>query len=129
MKARREHVIPLPFQAVNMLRTLQGLTGHRQHLFPGRDNPLGPMTSQSLRQLLKSLGWSGIYSPHAARTTGSTRLNEMGYRPDAIEAQLAHADNNNVRRAYNHATYLDERKVMMQEWADKLDRWVRSTEK
>ena len=124
MKARREHVIPLPFQAVKMLRTLQGLTGHRQHLFPGRDNPLGPMTSHSLRQLLKSLGWSGTYSPHATRTTGSTRLNELGYRPDAIEAQLAHADTNNVRRTYNHATYLDERKVMMQEWADMLDKWV-----
>lgn len=51
----------------------------------------------------------------------------MGYRPDAIEAQLAHADTNNVRRAYNHATYLDERKVMMQDWADKLDEWVRRT--
>ncbi|EMW0831995.1 tyrosine-type recombinase/integrase [Klebsiella aerogenes] len=128
MKARREHVIPLPSQAVNMLRTLQGLTGHRQHLFPGRDNPKGPMTSHSLRQLLKSLGRSGTYSPHATRTTGSTRLNEMGYRPDAIEAQLAHADTNNVRRTYNHATYLDERKVMMQEWADKLEGWVSSTD-
>lgn len=69
MKARREHVIPLPFQAVKMLRTLQGLTG----LFPGRDNPLGPMTSHSLRQLLKNLRWSGIYTPHATRTAGSTR--------------------------------------------------------
>ncbi len=56
MKARKEHVIPLPFQAVKMLRTLQGLTGHRQHLFRGRNNPPGPMTSHSLRQLLKSLG-------------------------------------------------------------------------
>ncbi|EMB9093101.1 tyrosine-type recombinase/integrase [Klebsiella michiganensis] len=126
MKARREHVIPLPSQAIKMLRTLQGLTGHRQHLFPGRDNPLGPMTSHSLRQLRKSLGWSGTYSPHATRTTGSTRLNEMGYRPDAIEAQLAHADTNNVRRTYNHATYLDERKVMMQDWANKLEEWVGS---
>lgn len=62
MKARREHVIPLPFQAVNMLRTLQGLTGHRQHLFPGRDNPLGPMTSHSLRQLLKSLATCTYYA-------------------------------------------------------------------
>lgn len=61
MKARREHVIPLPSQAVNMLRTLQGLTGHRQHLFPGRDNPCGLMTSHSLRQHLKSLGWSGTF--------------------------------------------------------------------
>lgn len=82
------------------------------------------MTSQSLRQLLKSLGWRGIYSPHATSTTGSTRLNEMDYRPDAIEAQFAHAANNNVRPTYNHATYIDERKVMMQDLADKLDGWV-----
>lgn len=82
------------------------------------------MTPHSLRQLLKSLGWSGIHSPHATRTTGITRLNEMGYRPDAIEAQFAHANTNNVRRTYNHATYLDERKVIMQEWANVLDIWV-----
>jgi integrase len=107
-----------------MLKTLQGLTGHRQHLFPGRDNPLDPVTSHSLRQLLKSLGWSGSYSPHATRTRGSTRLNEMGYRTDAIKAQLAHADSNNVRRTYNHATYFDERKVMMQDWADNMGKWV-----
>lgn len=88
MEARREQVIPLPFQAVKMLRTLKGLTGHRQHLFPDRDNPLGPMTSHSLRQLIKSLGWSGTYSPHATRTTGSTRLNEMGYRPDLLRPNL-----------------------------------------
>jgi len=48
----------------------------------------------------------------------------MGYRPDAIEAQLAHADTNNFRRTYNHATYLDERKAMMQEWAVMLSKWV-----
>jgi integrase len=69
-------------------------------------------------------GWSGSYSPHASRTTESTRLDERGYRPDAIEAKLAHADTNNVRRTYNHATYLDERKVMIREWEDMLDKWV-----
>lgn len=124
MKARREHVITLPYQAVSMLRTLQGLTGHRQHLFAGRDNPRGPMTSHSLRQLLKSLGWSGTYSPNSTKITGGTRLNEMGYRPNAIEADLAHADTNNVCRTYNHATYVDERKVIMQVWADNMEKWV-----
>lgn len=63
MKACREHGIPLPSQAVKKLRTLQGLTGHRQHLFPGRDNQLSPMKSHSLCRLLKSLGWSGTYIP------------------------------------------------------------------
>ena len=91
-----------------------------------KSNLMAKRRGDSVRQLLKSLGWSGTYSPHATQTTGSTRLNEMGYRPDAVEAQLAHADTNNVRRTYNHATYLDERKVkvMMQEWADMRDKWV-----
>lgn len=123
MKARKEHIVPLPRQAIQMLKVLQGITGNRTHLFPGRDNRQMPMAVASMRQALKVLGWSGKYSPHGTRTTGSTRLNELGYRPDAIEAQLAHADQNNVRRAYNHATYFDERRSMMQDWADHLDVW------
>lgn len=123
MKARKDHVVPLPRQTIAMLEKLRGLTGDRKHVFPGRDDRNGPMSIAALRQALKVVGWSGTYSPHATRTTGSTRLNEMGYRPDAIEAQLAHADQNNVRRTYNHATYLDERKAMMQQWADRLDEW------
>jgi integrase len=123
MKARREHVIPLPNQAMQMLTVLHGLTGQRKHLFPGRDDRNSAMTAASLRQALNKLKWSGTFSPHATRTTGSTRLNEIGYRPDAIEAQLAHADPNSVRRSYNHATYLDERREMMQAWANKLELW------
>ena len=123
MKARKEHVVPLPRQAIQMLNVLRGITGNRTHLFPGRDNRQKPMAVASMRQALKALGWSGKFSPHGTRTTGSTRLNELGYRPDAIEAQLAHADQNSVRRAYNHATYFDERRSMMQDWADHLDVW------
>ncbi|WP_311971535.1 tyrosine-type recombinase/integrase [Pseudomonas baltica] len=123
MKARKEHVVPLPRQAIQMLKGLHTITGTRHHLFPGRDNRQVPMAVASMRQALKVIGWSGKYSPHGTRTTGSTRLNELGYRPDAIEAQLAHADQNNVRRAYNHATYFDERRLMMQDWADHLDVW------
>jgi integrase len=123
MKARKEHVVPLPRQAIQMLKGLHTITGTRHHLFPGRDNRQMPMAVASMRQALKVIGWSGKYSPHGTRTTGSTRLNELGYRPDAIEAQLAHADQNNVRRAYNHATYFDERRLMMQDWADHLDVW------
>ena len=76
-----------------------------------------------MRQALKYLGWSGRYSPHATRTTGSTRLNEMGYRADWIERQLAHTETNAVRRTYNHADYLADRARMMQQWADMLDSW------
>jgi len=123
MKARREHVLPLPPQAVKLLEALKPITGHRRHVFPNRDDGDRPMADAALRQALKKLGWATKYSPHGTRTTGSTRLNELGYRADAIEAQLAHAEPNSVRRAYNHATYMDERREMMQAWADKLDQW------
>ena len=81
------------------------------------------MTEATLRQALKQLGWSGNYSPHATRTTGSTRLNEMGFPPDWIERQLAHAEPNAVRRTYNQADYYADRVKMMQQWADTLDAW------
>jgi integrase len=123
MKKRKEHVIPLPRQAVELLRAMQPLTGHRGHVFPNRDDRSKPMTDATMRQALKYLGWSGRYSPHATRTTGSTRLNEMGYTPDWIERQLAHEEPNAVRRTYNHADYLTDRAKMMQHWADMLDAW------
>lgn len=123
MKARREHLLPLPRQAISVLTTMQPITGQGTYVFPNRDDRHQPMSDAAFRQALKKLGWATIYSPHGTRTTGSTRLNEMGYRPDAIEAQLAHAEPNSVRRAYNHATYIDERAEMMQQWADKLDLW------
>lgn len=121
MKKRKPHTIPLPAQAVSTLRALHGITGHLTHVFPGRDDRARPMAVESFRQALHSLGWSGKYSPHATRTTGSTRLNEMGFPSDWIERQLAHADANAVRRTYNHAEHLEDRRRMMQQWADLLD--------
>lgn len=125
MKKRKEHTIPLPTQAVTLLRGLHGITGHREHVFPGRDDRTKPMALASLRQALKALGWSGKFSPHATRTTGSTRLNELGFAPDWIERQLAHVEPNAVRRTYNHAEHFADRVSMMQQWADLLDTWQR----
>lgn len=123
MKKRKEHINPLPTQAVEMLRALQGVTGKYAHLFPHRDVRTRPMVSASFRQMLNVLGWGGKYSPHATRTTGSTRLNEMGFSADWIEMQLAHTEQNTVRVTYNHAKYLTDRAQMMQQWADLLDQW------
>lgn len=121
MKKRRDHIVPLPRQAVSLLTVLKGLTGRHAHLFPSRDDRTRPMSQASFRQMLKALGWAGKYSPHATRTTGSTCLNEMGFVGDWIERQLAHVEPNAVRRTYNHADYLSDRIVMMQKWADYLD--------
>ncbi|MDQ9168990.1 tyrosine-type recombinase/integrase [Oxalobacteraceae bacterium R-40] len=126
MKKRKDHMIPLPSQAVAMLNVLHGLTGRYTYLFPHRDDRTKPMAAASFRQMLKVLGWSGKYSPHATRTTGSTRLNELGFPSDWIERQLAHIEPNAVRRTYNHAEHFAERVKMMQQWADMLDKWSKS---
>ena len=128
MKKRKEHAMPLPTQAVEMLRALHGLTGRHAHLFPHRDDRTKPMVGASLRTMLNALGWGKKYSPHATRTTGSTRLNELGFSSDWIERQLAHAEPNAVRRTYNHAEYLGDRARMMQQWADMLDAWKKGDE-
>lgn len=121
MKKRKEHVVPLPTQALAVLRSMHGITARHAHVFPCRDDRTKPMSGAAMRQALKTLGWSGKYSPHATRTTGSTKLNEMGYRSDWIEKQLAHVEMNAVRRTYNHADYMTDRAAMMQHWADFID--------
>ena len=72
------------------------------------------------------MGFGGEFSAHSFRATASTILNEMGYRPDVIERQLAHAPRNAVRASYNQAEYLPERVQMMQQWADLVDALVAS---
>lgn len=123
MKMRQEHLVPLPTQAVAILRKVQAVNGHRAHVFPHRDDRDKQMTDATLRQALGYLGWAGKYSPHATRHTGSTRLNELGFNPDWIERQLAHAERNAVRGTYNQAEHLVNRATMMQQWADLLDAW------
>ncbi|WP_310737658.1 tyrosine-type recombinase/integrase [Mitsuaria sp. WAJ17] len=123
MKKRKEHLIPLPQQAVALLRSMHPISGSRKHVFPHRDERSKPMVTASFRQMLNALSWAGKFSPHATRTTGSTRLNEMGYSADWIERQLAHEEPNSVRRTYNHADYFKDRADMMQQWANLLDQW------
>lgn len=128
MKKRKEHTVPLPSQAVELLRGMQAITGRHSHVFPGRDDKTKSMSAASIRTALYALGWSGKYSPHATRATGSTRLNEMGYPADWIERQLAHVEPNAVRRTYNQAAHMTDRAKMMQQWADMLDTWANGAE-
>jgi integrase len=127
MKKRKERLIPLPHQAVTLQRGMHTLSGTKKYVFPHRDDKSKPMVTASFRQMLNVLGWAGLFSPHATRTTGSTRLNEMGYSPDWIERQLAHEEPNAVRRTYNNADYLNDRRGMMQRWADLLDQWKKES--
>jgi integrase len=122
MKMRREHRVPLSSQTVAIIKALHAITGGRRWLFPAAHTSLRPMSENTLNAALRRLGYDKTeMTAHGFRTTASTRLNEMGFSPDAIERQLAHVDGNNVRRAYNAAEYWAERVTMMQSWADYLD--------
>ena len=122
MKARALHVVPLCEQAMDILqKDLRPLTGSGKFLFPGRASSR-PMSENTLNAALRYMGYEkGQMTAHGFRSMASTNLNEMGWNRDAIERQLAHAERDEVRRAYNHADFLQERRRMMQAWADFLD--------
>ena len=123
MKMRRPHLVPLARQVVGMFRVLHAITGNRELVFPGTASVTRCISDVGLLNALRRLGYGrDEMTVHGFRSMASTRLNEMGYRPDVIEAQLAHAEKNSVRDAYNRAQYVEERRRMMQEWADYLDR-------
>ena len=121
MKMRESHIVPLSAQAVELLRELHTLTGGQRFLFPNYRRPKTCMTGTTLNRALERMGYGGKFSGHGFRATASTLLNEMRYRSDLIERQLAHAERDKVRASYNQAQYLPERKEMMQEWANHLD--------
>lgn len=115
------HFIPLPRQAVALLQRLMAATGNSEYLIPNRNDPKKHASPTILNKACHGMGYGGKFSPHGIRTTGSTMLNEMGYNGDWIERQLAHHDRNETRASYNGAKYLDQRRKMMQDWADFLD--------
>lgn len=115
------HVVPLPTQAVELLRRLYAVTGDSEYLFPNRSTNRKPAAVTLLNKAVSSMGYAGKFSPHGIRTTGSTMLNEMGFNGDWIERQLAHNDRNETRASYNGAKYLEQRREMMRQWADYLD--------
>jgi integrase len=116
------HIVPLSRQALDILSEVQQLTGHYEHVFTGARNRKKPMNPSSINTALKRLGYQETMKAHSFRAMASTMLNQMGFNPDAIERQLAHKDKNAIRAAYNRAEYLDERRDMMQKWADYLDK-------
>jgi integrase len=122
MKMRTEHIVPLSRQAVRALRELHPLTGAGRYLFPSARTPGRPMSENAVLAALRRMGYErDQMTGHGFRTMASTLLNEQGTPADAIERQLAHAERDGIRDAYNRAEYLTERRHMMQSWADYLD--------
>ena len=116
------HIVPLSTQAVAILEEIRPLTGSVRYVFPSIRGDGRPMSDGTIITALKTLGYdSEVMTAHGFRTTASTLLNEQGWSPDAIERQLCHMPRDAVRAAYNRAQYLEERRRMMQAWADYLD--------
>jgi integrase len=124
-KMKREHIVPLTLQAVALLRELRALPASEMSTFlfpsPSREEY---MSNNTMLYALYRMGYHGRATVHGFRAMASTALNEMGFRPDVIERQLAHQEQNAVRAAYNRAEYLTERRAMMKHWADHLDTLV-----
>jgi integrase len=121
MKAGAVHIVPLSRQAIDILREIHPLTSHGRYVFPSPRTDSRPMSSNAILAALRRMGYAKEeMSGHGFRSMASTLLNEQGWNRDAIERQLAHAERNSVRAAYNHAEFLPERKKMMQAWADYL---------
>jgi integrase len=121
MKMHLEHRVPLSTQAVQVLRTMQALSGDRELVFPSPFYPSKPLSENTFNSALARMGFKGTATAHGFRALFSTVANECNWNPDAIERQLAHVERNGVRAAYHRSTYLEDRVKLMQWWGDYLD--------
>ena len=121
MKMRIPHIVPLSRQAQEAFEELRKLTGTGRFVFANLTNRAKVMSENTMLYALYRLGYHSRATGHGFRATASTILNEQGWKADAIERQLAHTEKNKVRAAYHRSEYLDERRKMMQAWADYLD--------
>lgn len=124
-RTQAPHLVPLSQQAIQILKEIQHLTGNIKYLFPSERDKNRPMSDNGVRSAMRRMGWTGDeMTPHGFRALASTILDNLGYKQEWIERQLAHDEHNKVKAAYKrdlHLMYMPERKKMMQEWSDYLD--------
>jgi integrase len=123
MKMGEQHIVPLSKQALAILKEIEPLTGHGRYVFPGERTRERPMSENTVNAALRRLGYAKEeMTAHGFRSMASTLLHELGYEHAVIERQLAHGQRDKVSASYNFAEYLPERRKMMQQWADYLDK-------
>jgi len=120
MNAKREHIVPRSYQAIEIIDLMKPISANREYLFLSRTDPKQPMNSQSANAALKRLGFGGKLVAHGLRAIASTAMNEASFNSDVIESALAHHDTNEVRRAYNRSTHLEQRVALMNWWGKKI---------
>jgi integrase len=122
MKMRRDHIVPLSKQSISILHELKMFNSPNGYIFPSIHKPRQPISNNTILKALDRLGYKGRMTGHGFRSLAMTAIKErLGYRHEVIDRQLAHAPTNKVDRAYDRAEFLDDRKRMMQEWADYVD--------
>lgn len=120
--SQKDHRVPLARQVIDLFRELYAISGSGRFIFPSIRAKTDTISDAGPLNALRDMGYDkNTMTLHGFRSMASTRLNEMGVRPDLVEAQLAHKDPDSVRMVYNRAEYLDERREMMQRYADYLD--------
>lgn len=125
MKMRFEHRVPLSSQCLAILETLRAAKILSKWIFPSVKDRMKPISEAGALSAIRGMGYEKEeMTPHGFRAMASTLLNEMGFDPDVIERQLAHGDMDKVRAVYNRAAYMEQRRAMMQTWADALDAWA-----
>lgn len=124
-RTQAPHIVPLSQQAIEILKEIQPHTGSEKYVFPSERDKNRPMSDNAVRSAMRRLGWTGDeMTPHGFRALASTILDNLGYKQEWIERQLAHDEHNKVKAAYKrdlHLMYMPERKKMMQEWSNYLD--------
>lgn len=119
---KKDHVVPLSRQAVELLAELRILTGGGKYLFPNMRDRGRPMSNNAFLKALERMGYKGDMSGHGFRALAMSTIKEkLGYRHEVVDRQLAHVHKDKIARAYDRAEFLDERRVMMQDWADYID--------
>lgn len=121
MKRRKDHMVPLTPEALEILAKLKDRSGSSAYVFPAEHRPDRPISENAVLALLYRMGYKGKMTGHGFRSVGSTWANEAGYPPDVIERQLAHVPGDKVRAVYNRAQYLDQRRAMLEAWAKWLN--------
>jgi integrase len=122
MKMKAVHIVPLSSQAISIIEETQAVTGNGKYVFPSVRSASRPMSENTINASLRRMGYTKEeMTGHGFRSMASTLLNEQGWHWDAIERQLAHAERNSIRAAYNYAEHMPERIKMMQHWADYLE--------
>jgi len=122
MKMRKEHIVPLSRQAIKILKNQKELARHWPLVFPSSVKPQKSISNNTILGAIRRLGYKGRMTGHGFRALAMTTIKqELGYRHEVVDRQLAHAPKSKVDKAYDRALFLEDRKVMMQDWADYLD--------